>query len=94
MRNTTIAMSSVGLLAMTPVCEAGPTTTLKVSARVVQDCTVVADGVTNCSPDTLRTQSAYPGRVTVKSINGHPSISFVGPQPSVEEDQDTLTISF
>ena len=94
MRTTTIAMSSVGLLAMASVCEADTTATLKVSARVIRDCTVIADGVTNCSPETLRVQSNYSGRVTVKTVNGNPSVSFVGVQPSVEQDENTLNISF
>ncbi len=94
MRTTTIAMSSVGLIAMTPVCDADSTATLRVSARVVHDCTAIADGVTNCSLETLRVQSTYSGRVTIKTVGGEPAIQFVGPQPSIERDEDRLTIAF
>ena len=94
MKSATIAMSSVGLMAMAPVCDADSTTTLRVSAQVIRHCTASLNGATDCLPETLRAQSSYGGTVTVKTVNGSPAIRFVGPQPSVEQDQNTIIISF
>ena len=94
MKAATVAVSSVGLMAMASICSAGSTATLKVSAQVIRDCTASLNAPTDCTPETLRVQSNYSGRVTIKTIGGDPSVSFVGPQPDVVLEGNTLSVSF
>ena len=94
MKSAAIGMSSVILIAMPAISEADSTASLKVTARVVRHCSVTIDDPVNCSPDTLRVQSAYSGTASVTTIDGEPAVLFVGPQPTVERDLNTVNVSF
>ena len=94
MKSTALGMSSVILIAMPAVSDAGQTASLKVTARVVRHCSVTVDDPVSCSPDTLRIQSAYSGTASVTTSDGAPEVRFVGPQPTIERDRNTVNVSF
>ena len=95
MKSIAIAIPFIVPMAMTAVCSADPTATLRVTARVVRYCTVITDNdVTDCSTETLRAQSTLSGTASVMTVGGEPSIQFIGPQPAIERDRNTLNVSF
>ena len=94
MKSTAIGVSSAVLIAIPAICDAGQTASLKVTARVVRHCSVTIDDPVNCSADTLRVQSAYSGTASMTTSNGEPAVQFVGPQPTIERDHNTVNVSF
>lgn len=94
MKSTAIGMSSVVLIAIPAICDAGQTASLRVTARVVRHCSVTINDPVNCSPETLRVQSAYSGKASVTTSGSEPVVHFVGPQPIVERDRNTVNVSF
>ena len=94
MKSTAIGMSSAILIALPAVSDANQTASLRVTARVVRHCSVTIDDPVNCSPETLRVQSAYSGTASVTTSGGEPAVRFVGPQPIVERDRNTVNVSF
>ena len=94
MKSAAIGMSSVIFIAMPAVSEADQTASLRVTARVVRHCSVTIDDPVNCSPHTLRVQSAYSGSASVSTSGSEPAVEFVGPLPTVERDREMVTVSF
>ena len=94
MKSITIAIPFIVPMAMTTVCSADPTATLRVTARVVRYCTAITTDVIDCSAETLRAQSTLSGTASVMTVGGEPSIQFIGPPPTVEQERNTLHVSF
>jgi hypothetical protein len=95
MKSIAIAIPLIVPMAMTAVCSADPTATLRVTARVVRYCTAITNNdVTDCSAETLRVQSTLSGTASVMTVGGEPSIQFIGPPPTVEQERNTLHVSF
>ncbi len=94
MRSTTTLTSGVLLMLVTLSCHAGTTATIRVTARVVQSCTVTSDDVSNCSAQTLRFQSTLRGSANIVTDEGEPTVQFIGPQPVVEITSDGVNVLF
>jgi hypothetical protein len=69
-------------------------TIIKVTARVVHQCTATAHMRTDCSKQTLRFQSTLRGSANVIATEGEPSVHFIGPRPEVEKTRNRLNILF
>lgn len=89
----------VGLLVLAiaaPVHAGSSSVTLTVSATVVRPCTTTLDNtVYNCTQQSLNNQSNLSGsaRITTNE-DGTPMITFVGPQPTVDQHDNVITVAF
>jgi hypothetical protein len=94
MATTTRLIPVVLLATMTLNCQAGPTTVIRVTARVVHPCEATAEALVNCTEQTLRFQSTLRGSANVIANDGEPSVHFIGPQPVLEKMPNRLTVLF
>lgn len=94
MKSTAVGMSSAILIAIPALSQADSTASLRVTATVVRHCSVTIDDPVNCSPETLRVQSTYSGSASVTTSGSEPAVRFVGPQPIVERNRNTVNVSF
>lgn len=94
MKSAMMMASAIALMAVALSCYADLTSTVRVTAQVVKNCTAIGNDISGCSPATLRFQSTLSGSATILTDDGSPTVEFVGPPPEVRQTQDTLTVSF
>jgi len=94
MKSITKVIPVVLLVQIPILCYAGNTATLTVTARIVRQCTAITNDTSDCSPETLQFQSTLAGSANIITNGDEPSIRFVGPQPVVERERNTLNVTF
>jgi len=94
MTSTTRLIAFVFLMFMTLSCQAGTTSVIRVTARVVHHCFATAQMLVDCSKATLRYQSTLEGSANVKASTGEPLVQFIGPRPVIEKTHNRLNILF
>ncbi len=82
------------LFSMILPCHAGTTSTIKVSAQIVHSCTASAEQPTDCSPETLQFQSTLSGSASIVTDGDQPAVEFIGPQPVIEQRDNTFSVMF